>query len=86
MRTFLATITGLSMLALASVASAADATGKISAIDSENQQVTLDNGMSFTLSEDASIEGLKVGDEVTVTYEQQEGQNVASQLAPAQAK
>ncbi len=86
MKTFLAMLTGLTMLVMAGVASAEDATGKIKAIDTENQQVTLDSGQSFTLSEGMSIEGLKVGDEVTVTYEQQDGQNVASQIAPGQSQ
>ena len=86
MKKLLATLAGMTMLAMASVASAEDATGKIATIDSENQTMTLDSGMSFTLSEGTSLEGLKVGDEVSVTYEQQDGQNVATEIAPAKAE
>lgn len=55
--------------------------GKIAAVDEST--LILEDGATFTISEGVSIEGLKPGTEVTVSFEEQDGQIVATQVAPS---
>ncbi|HEX9770307.1 MAG TPA: DUF1344 domain-containing protein [Kiloniellales bacterium] len=64
-----------------SVAQADEAAGKISAVDASS--ITLEDGTTFTIGEGVSTEGLEPGTEVTVSYEEQDGQKVAKEVAPS---
>ena len=55
--------------------------GKIAAVDEST--LILQDGTIFTISEGVSIEGLRPGTEVTVSFEEQDGQLVATQVAPS---
>lgn len=77
-RTVIYAIATATFLAFAGVASADEISGHIAAIDTETQTLTLDNGMSFKLSDDVDIEGLATGEVVKVTFEKQESGNVAT--------
>ncbi len=45
--------------------------------------LVLEDGTTFTLAEGVSMEGLEPGTEVTVSYEDQDGTLVATEVAPS---
>ena len=55
-------------LALASVAYAAEATGKIKSLDMTKDMVTLDSGSSYIAPKSMKLSDFKVGEKVTVSY------------------
>ena len=68
-------------LAGAAFADPTDTGGKISAIDTEAMTLTLEDGSVYSVTDAAQLDGLKVGDDVTVTWEAQGDKNVASEIA-----
>jgi Cu/Ag efflux protein CusF len=62
-------------------AHADEAAGKIAATDSTT--LILEDGTTFTIGEGVSMEGLEPGTEVTVSYEDQDGTLVATEVAPS---
>ena len=62
-------------------AHADEAAGKVAAVDAST--IVLEDGTAFTISEGVSTEGLEPGTEVTVSYEEQDGQKVATGIAPS---
>ena len=50
-----------------------DVTGRIAIVDTEQRSVVLTDGMTFFVSESISIEGLKLGDAVMVTFRTENG-------------
>jgi len=56
------------LLGAASVAYAADATGKIKSLDMTKDRVTLDNGSSYMAPKSVKLSDFKVGEKVTVNY------------------
>jgi len=62
----------------------ADATGgKIATVDPAAGSITLEDGTTFTIAEGVSMDGLEPGTEVTVSYEEQDGQLIATEVAPS---
>ena len=83
MRKLIGAIAALAMLSLSGVASAEEETsGKVTAIDETARLIQLEDGTVYTIGEGVSLEGLQPGTEVTVSYEQQGGQNVATDVMP----
>jgi Cu/Ag efflux protein CusF len=62
-------------------AHADEAAGKVAAVD--DSTLMLEDGTTFTISEGVSTEGLEPGTEVTVSYEEQDGTLVATEVAPS---
>ena len=58
-----------------------EAAGKIAVVD--ESILILEDGATFAISEGVSTEGLRPGSGVTVTFEEQDGQIVATAVAPA---
>ena len=56
------------LLGSASLAYAADATGKIKSLDMTKDMVTLDNGSSYMAPKTMKLSDFKVGQKVTVSY------------------
>jgi Cu/Ag efflux protein CusF len=56
------------LLALASAADAAEATGKIKSLDMSKDMVTLDNGSTYIAPKSTKLSDFKVGEKVTVSY------------------
>ncbi|MDX1423659.1 MAG: DUF1344 domain-containing protein [Kiloniellales bacterium] len=81
MNKFVAPFAALAFVLSAGTAFADEAAGKISAVDS--QTLVLEDGTTFTIGEGVSTEGLEPGTEVTVSYEEQDGQMVITEVAPA---
>ncbi len=62
----------------------ADATaGKIAQVDPAAGSITLEDGTTFTIAEGVSMEGLEPGTEVIVSFEEQDGQLIATEVAPS---
>ncbi len=62
-------------------AHADEAAGKVAAVDAGT--LILEDGTTFTLAEGVSMEGLEPGTEVTVSFEEQDGQLIATEVAPS---
>jgi Cu/Ag efflux protein CusF len=62
-------------------AHADEAAGKVAAVDAGT--LILEDGTTFTISEGVSTEGLEPGTEVTVSFEEQDGQLIATEVAPS---
>ena len=76
----IAPIAAAAFLLSAATAFADEAAGKIAAVEAGT--LILEDGSTFTISESVSTEGLEPGTEVTVSYEEQDGQKVATEVAP----
>jgi hypothetical protein len=70
-------------LAVATPLSAAEISGKIERLSSEDDVIKLVNGPTFYLAEGASLKGLKPGQTVTITYEMQADIHTAMKITPA---
>lgn len=81
MNKLIAPIAAVAFVFSAAIALADEAAGKISAVDASS--ITLEDGTTFTIGEGVSTEGLEPGTEVTVSYEEKEGQKVATEVAPS---
>ena len=81
MKKFVAPLAAVAFLFSAAFAFAEEASGKVASVDS--QTLILEDGTSFTIGEGVMIEGLAPGTEVTVSYEEQDGQMVATEVKPA---
>lgn len=79
--------TTLAALAVAALPlSAGEVTGKIKQLSNEDDVIELEGGPTFFLSEGASLKGLKPGQTVTVTYEEQADLKIAVKIAPAEGR
>ena len=65
----------------AATAFADEAAGKIAAVDSST--LILEDGTTYTIGEGVSVDGLEPGTEVTVSYEEKDGQMVIMEVTPA---
>lgn len=72
------TMTAAALLASISFAAADETEGRITQVNLEEQTITLDNGMTFTLSDDVNVNALAAGQEVKVTFEKQDSENIAT--------
>lgn len=81
MKKLIAPFVALAFMFSAATAFAEEAGGKVAMVDA--QTLILEDGTSFTIAEGVSVEGLEPGTEVTVSYEEQDGQMVATEVAPA---
>jgi Protein of unknown function (DUF1344) len=84
MRKTLAVLSVLSILGTAGAALAEEAMGKIQAVDPATRTLTLEDGNSFILGEAVAIDSLQPGSDVTVSYEEKDGQKTATEVKPAQ--
>ena len=84
MKKLLAALSMFAFLGFAGMAHAEEASGRVAMADPATNTLTLEDGTTFEIMEGVSIEGLQPGTEVTVSYEQQDGKNVATSIAPAQ--
>jgi hypothetical protein len=82
MRKSFVTIAAIATLGFAGVASADEASGKIEAMDVQSRTILLDDGNAYIVGEGVAIESLEPGAEVTVSFEEEGGQKVASEVTP----
>jgi uncharacterized protein (AIM24 family) len=65
---FVGAVLATALLGAASVAYAADATGKIKSLNTTKDMVTLDSGSSYIAPKSVKLSNFKVGEKVTVSY------------------
>ncbi len=81
MNKLVAPFAALAFVFSVAIAHADEAAGKVAAVDSST--LILEDGTTFTIAEGVSMEGLEPGTEVTVSYEEQDGQLIATEVAPS---
>jgi hypothetical protein len=84
MRKLFTALSGAALLLAVGIANAEDVQGTIKEINISEGWVLLEDGTQYVLAEGVAMEGLKAGDEVTVSYEMKEGENVATAVSKAQ--
>lgn len=84
MRKLVTALSGLALLLAVGIANAEDAKGIVKEINITEAWVLLEDGTQFALAEGVTMEELKAGDEVTVSYEMKEGKKVATAVSKAQ--
>jgi opacity protein-like surface antigen len=81
MKKVLGAVSALALMGAAGVALAAqEATGTIESFDEEQMMLILDTGDRFKLGEGVETEGLAEGAPVTVRYEEENGEWVATEI------
>lgn len=81
----LAGVLAASFLALAATMALADETsGTVAAIDATAMTLTLDDGTTYTLPSSFDPGSVQEGDSVAITYTVENGQNVATTIAPSE--
>lgn len=65
------------------IAQADEAAGKVAAVDPASGSLVLEDGTTFTIGDGVSMEGLQPGTEVTVSYQEKDGQLIATEVAPS---
>ncbi|HEX9770888.1 MAG TPA: DUF1344 domain-containing protein [Kiloniellales bacterium] len=65
------------------IAQADETAGKVAAVDPSSGSLILEDGSTFTIAEGVSMEGLEPGTEVTVSFEEKDGQLIATEVAPS---
>ena len=83
MKMTLATFSTIAMLGFAGTALAEEASGTVMAVDPASRLIQLDDGAVYAVSEGVAMDVLQPGTEVTVSYEEQNGENVITEVAPA---
>ncbi len=83
MRMLVGAVLATALLGAASVAYAADATGKIKTLDASKDMVTLDNGSSYWAPKSVKLSGFKVGEKVTVSYNKSGDKMDVTSIKPA---
>ena len=68
MRTLIAPVAAMTLLAAVSVASAATVTGTIKSIDSQKDRLTLQNGETYAVPPTMKVSNFKVGEKVKLIY------------------
>ncbi len=81
MNKLVAPIAALAYVFSAAISHADEVVGKIAG--AESTYLILDDGTIFTIAEGVSMEGLEPGTEVTVSFEEQDGMLVATEVAPS---
>jgi hypothetical protein len=83
MRIMLSALAAATILGAANLAYAADATGTIKSIDMSKHTVTLDNGSTYDVAKNVKSNGMRVGERVTLTYQQSGKAMDATAIKPA---
>ena len=83
MNKLIAPFAAVAFLFSVAVANADEAAGKVAAVDPASGSLILEDGTTFTIAEGVSMDGLEPGTEVTVSFEEQDGQLIATEVAPS---
>ncbi|MDQ6436001.1 DUF1344 domain-containing protein [Mesorhizobium sp. LHD-90] len=78
MRTLIGALCAAFLMTAAALA--AEAEGKIKAIDQDNLTITLDDGKSYKLPGEFDMESIKPGMEVLLAYDEIDGQNLITDM------
>ena len=84
MNRLLPILTAAAMLGFVGLAQADETSGRVQSADPATGTLMLEDGTIFTVDEGIAIESLQPGTEVTVSYEEENGQKRATSVLPAQ--
>ena len=79
----LSALAAATILGATNLAYAAEATGTIKSIDMSKHTVTLDNGSTYDVAKDVQVIGMRIGERVTLTYQQSGKAMDATAIKPA---
>jgi Cu/Ag efflux protein CusF len=74
-------LSAVAMLLASTAAFAAQAEGKITAIDREAQTITLEDGKTYKLPGEVDISALVEGMEIVIAYDEVGGENLITDLS-----
>ena len=80
MNKLLGVLVAAAFIGTAGIASAEEATGTVEGVDLQSRMIVLDDGTVFAVSEGIALETLRPGSEVTVSYEETDGQKLVNNL------
>ena len=80
MNKLLGALVAAALFGTASVASAEEASGTVEGVDLQSRMIVLDDGTVFAVTEGIALETLRPGSEVTVSYEESDGQKLINDL------
>jgi hypothetical protein len=83
MNRLLALFAALAFAVSIAAAQAEEAAGPITAVDTSGGPLKLEDGTMIRVAEGVSMDGLEPGTEVTVSYEEQDGELVATEVTPS---
>ncbi len=80
MKPFGTLIAASMLIAGTSAAWAANVTGMIKSIDVENHEIVLEDGKSYAIASNVTLEGLKPGDKIKINSESKNGKNMVDKV------
>lgn len=80
MNKLLGALVAVALFGTAGIAGAEEATGMVENIDLQSRLILLDDGTVFTVDQGIALEALRPGSEVTVSYEESNGQKLVNDL------
>ncbi len=83
MKNLVAPFAALAFVFSIAIAQADETAGKVAAVDPASGSLVLEDGSTFTIGEGVSMDGLEPGTEVTVSFEEKDGQLIATEVAPS---
>ena len=83
MHQLVAPLAALAFVFSVAIAQAEETAGKIAIVDPSSGSLMLEDGTTFTIADGVSMDGLEPGTEVTVSFEEQDGQLIATEVAPS---
>jgi hypothetical protein len=79
-----ATAALLTLAILTLAAGAVEVDGKIQSYDATDRMITLEDGTKVKVADGVATDGLREGLEVTISYEEKDGKNVATSVSMKQ--
>ena len=83
MNTLITGAIALGLLATATVANASEMTGRVMTTDPATNTVIMEDGTVLELVNGLSVQDLAPGTKVVVTYDEKDGKNMVTDIAPA---
>jgi cold shock CspA family protein len=68
------------LLAVPAIALSAEIQGKVKTVDTGDRVVTLEDGTRISVPDGIALDSLKEGAEITVSYEERDGKNQATNI------
>ena len=70
----------VALLAVPAIALSAEIQGKVKTVDTGDRVVTLEDGTRISIPDGIALDSLKEGAEITVSYEERDGKNQATNI------
>jgi cold shock CspA family protein len=70
----------VALLAVPAIALSAEIQGKVKTVDTGDRVVTLEDGTRISVPDGIALDSLKEGAEITVSYEERDGKNQATNI------